>query len=71
MAKKNDMADLIEALAGDISPGADLRDAVALLKKRVLERALEAEMEEQLGYEKHARQVNNGGIAQMRKPRKR
>lgn len=41
MAKTKELSDLIESLAGDLAPGDDLNAAVAMLKKRVLERALE------------------------------
>ena len=64
MAKKKEqrsLADMIESLAGEVDSPDDLAAAVALLKKRALERMLEAEMTEHLGYEKHAPEGYDGG----------
>ena len=61
MAKKTDTNDLLESLASNVSSPEELASAVAMLKKRALERMLEEEMAEHLGYEKHANEGFDGG----------
>ncbi|MCB9669855.1 MAG: IS256 family transposase [Alphaproteobacteria bacterium] len=53
--------DLVASLAGEVDSPDDLSAAVAKLKKLALERMLQAEMTEHLGYEKHAKEGFDGG----------
>ena len=65
--------DLIDELLKDYKKPEDITGENGLLKqltKAILERALEAEMTEELGYEKHERQKNNGGNSRNGRSRK-
>lgn len=59
--RQNDVDALVASLADGGNVEEDLAAAVMELKKRVMERALEAEMTEHLGYEKHAPEGYDGG----------
>ena len=58
--EKTELDDLVAELAAGGNVEEDLAAAVMELKKRVMERALEAEMSAHLGYEKHAPGGYNG-----------
>ena len=58
---KNDLNALVSSLASQVDSPDDLSAAVAKLQKLALERMLEAEMTEHLGYEKHAPEGYDGG----------
>ena len=65
--------DLIDQLLKDYKKPEDITGDNGLLKqltKAILERALEAEMTEELGYGKHVRQKNNGGNSRNGRSRK-
>ena len=53
--------ELVASLASEVDSAEDLSAAVAKLKKLALERMLQAEMTEHLGYEKHASEGFDGG----------
>ena len=53
MPENDKMNKLLESLASSVNSPNELSQAVMKLKKRALERMLEAEMTEHLGYEKH------------------
>lgn len=59
--KKTDTDALVASLAEGLTTEEDLAAAVMALKKRTLERMLEAEMTDHLGYEKHETEGYNGG----------
>jgi len=64
---------LIDELLKDYKKPEDITGDTGILKqltKAILERALEAEMTEELGYEKHERQNNNGGNSRNGRSRK-
>ncbi|MEL6186848.1 MAG: IS256 family transposase [Myxococcota bacterium] len=61
-SKKNtDLNDLVESLANEVDSPEGLSAAVSKLQKLALERMLQAEMTEHLGYEKHAAEGFDGG----------
>lgn len=61
MADNKDMNALLAELAGKVEGPEGLAAAVAELQKRAMERLLREEMNEHLGYEKHAPEGFNGG----------
>jgi putative transposase len=61
MADDKDMATLLEEVAGKVKGPEDLAAAVTELKQRAMNRILQEEMTEHLGYEKHAPDGYNGG----------
>lgn len=63
MSSKNntDLNDLVESLANEVDSPEGLSAAVSRLQKLALERMLQAEMTEHLGYEKHAADGFDGG----------
>lgn len=63
MPEKTDprMDQAVDALIGDAKSADELMATLRALKKRALERMLKAEMDEHLGYEKHAAEGFNGG----------
>lgn len=61
MADDKDMATLLAELASKVKGPEDLAAAVTELKQRAMNRILQDEMTEHLGYEKHAPEGHNGG----------
>lgn len=61
MAEDQDLNTLLDSLAQQVDNPEQLADAVALLKKRALERMLEEEMAEHLGYNRHEAKGRNSG----------
>ena len=59
--KKNELDALIAQLASQVDDPAALSAAVGQLQKNVMERILKAELDEHLGYEKHAAEGYDGG----------
>lgn len=70
MAKSKDTSAELDALIDSITDPNDLGQVVKMLRKRVLERALEAEMTEHLGYEKHDLDGYNGENSRNGKSKK-
>ena len=58
---ENLIRQLAKKIAKDIKTEADLGDFSKLLKKIVVETALDAELTEHLGYDKHSPQGNGSG----------
>jgi putative transposase len=71
MPSKKDMDALVDHLVDGAESAEDLTAALRALQKRALERMLNAEMEEHLGYEKHAAEGFNGGNSRNGKGRKK
>ena len=61
MAEDQDLNELLDSLALRVDNPEQLANAVALLKKRALERMLEEEMAEHLGYDRHEAKGRNSG----------
>ena len=62
MAKQQDPVDAaLDAMIAEARDPEEVFDQLRALKKRALERILKAEMEEHLGYEKHASEGYDGG----------
>ena len=71
MPKKKEMDELVDHLVDGAQTAEDLSAALRALQKRALERMLEAEMEEHLGYEKHGLDGYTGGNSRNGRGRKR
>ncbi len=71
MPSKKDMDALVDHLVDGAESAEDLTAALRALQKRALERMLKAEMEEHLGYEKHAAEGYNGGNSRNGRGRKK
>ncbi|MCB9695031.1 MAG: IS256 family transposase [Alphaproteobacteria bacterium] len=70
MADEKDLDDLMTSLAMSVDTPDQLAEAVAELKRRALQRMLDAEMSEHLGYDKHAPEGFNGGNSRNGSTRK-
>ena len=61
MSDEKMMTDLVAKLALQVDSADDLEAAVMQLKKRAMERMLNEELNQHLGYVKHAPEGYNGG----------
>jgi len=59
--KKNNLEAQIEALAGSVSSPEELESLTRLLQKKTFEAMLNGEMNDHLGYGKHANEGHNSG----------
>jgi len=72
MAKRNtELESALDAIVDGASSPDDVMAQLRLLKKRALERMLQAEMDEHLGYEKHAPEGYHGGNSRNGSSKKR
>jgi len=71
MPSKKDMDALVDHLVDGAESAEDLTAALRALQKRALEKMLNAEMEEHLGYEKHAAEGYDGGNSRNGRGRKK
>ncbi|RMF00544.1 MAG: IS256 family transposase, partial [Alphaproteobacteria bacterium] len=72
MPKKKDPLEVaLDAMVDGASSAEDVMEQLRLLKKRALERMLSAEMDEHLGYEKHAPEGFDGGNSRNGTSKKR